>query len=160
MKSAAVKGLIPPGNKVTELRDNIYNLMVMAPSVLDEKLGQDGLNALEEVFRRLGNADAAAIKERLGFGNTLKDSADVWKVIGHILGSKMHDEWVSDTRVEFHHEICPQYDAFLKSGKMYCSTVCLPYMESIASGIAPDVKMEVVRAADEKAPCIKALTTD
>jgi hypothetical protein len=160
MKTAAVKGLIPPGNKINELRQNIYNLMVMTPLVLEEKLGQDGLNALAEVFHRMGHEDAKTMKERLGLGDSLEDSADAWKVIGHILGSKLRDEWLSESRVEFHHDYCPQYEAFQKSGHFYCSTVCLPYMESIANGISPFVRMEVVRESDRDTPCIKALTTE
>ena len=160
MKTVAVKGLIPPGNKVSELRQNIYNLMVTTPLVLEEKLGQEGLDALVEVFHRLGEHDAKAMKERLGFENSLQDSADAWKVIGHILGSKMRDEWISESRVEFHHDYCPQFEAFQESGHFYCSTVCLPYMESIASGISPSVRMEVVRDPDQHGPCVKALTTE
>ncbi len=160
MKTAAIKGLIPAGNKVAELRHNIYNIMVKTPLVLEEQLGQDGLTALAEVFRRLGREDAKGMKDRLGFGETLKDSVDAWKVIGHVLGSKMSDTWISETRVEFHHQYCPQHEAFQKEGKFYCETICLPYMESIASGIAPSVKMDVVRASDENQPCIKGLTTD
>ncbi|MGY5876039.1 MAG: hypothetical protein RTU30_09855 [Candidatus Thorarchaeota archaeon] len=157
MRSAAVKGIIPPGNKVTELRENIYNIMVVTPKVLEEQLGQQGLDALSEVARQLGNSTAEELKGRLGFGETLKDSADSWKVLGHVLGTKMSERWITEDRVEFDHEYCPQHEAFVKSGKLYCDTMCLPLMEALASGVAPRVKMELVRAADEKDACIKGL---
>jgi hypothetical protein len=157
MRTAAVKGLIPAGNKVSELRGNIIHLINEAALVLDEKLGEPGLEALSEVFRRLGHQDAKAMKERLGLGDGVKDSADAWSIIGHILGSKMEARWISEDRVEFDHLYCPQYEEFLKTNKMYCETVCLPYVEAIAEGISPDVKMEVVKTADEKSACIKAI---
>ena len=103
MKTAAVKGIIPAGSKVGELRSNLIRLMTEMPIVLEERFGAAGLEAVSEIFKRLGAEDATAMKDRLGFGDTLKDAHDAWIVIGHVMGSKMKAEWVSDDRVEFHH---------------------------------------------------------
>ena len=157
MRTAAVKGLIPAGNKVSELRANIIHLINETALVLDEKLGEAGLDVLSEVFRRLGAQDAKAMKERLSLGDEIKDSADAWSVIGKILGSKMNARWISEDRVEFDHLYCPQYEEFLKTNRFYCEKVCLPYVEAIAEGISPNVKMEVVKPADEESACIKAI---
>jgi len=158
MKTAAVKGLIPPGNKVSELRSNIVRLITESSTVLEERFGSAGLEAIEDIFSRLGESDAMLMKERLGFGDTLKDSLDAWLVIGHILGSKMEPKWVSEKRVEVSHSYCPQHEEFMKHGKLYCTQACLPYVGAIAEKIGKDVTMDVVHAADETGPCIKALS--
>jgi hypothetical protein len=157
MKTAAVKGIIPAGNKVNELRSNVLRLISETSIVLDERFGAEGLEAIAEIFRRLGEEDAKAMKERLGFGDTLQDSLDAWLVIGHIMGSRMEPNWVSQDRVEVSHSYCPQHEQFLKRGKLYCTQACLPYVGAVGENVGKGVKMEVVRAADEKAPCIKAL---
>ncbi|MBN2228859.1 MAG: hypothetical protein JW779_04625 [Candidatus Thorarchaeota archaeon] len=157
MKTAAVKGIIPSGNKVSELRSNLLRLITETSIVLDERFGSDGLQAIEEIFRRLGEEDAKAMKERLGFGNSLKDALDAWMVIGHIMGSKMEPTWVSEKRVEVSHSYCPQHEEFMKRGKLYCNQACLPYVGAIGEKIGLGVKMDVVRPADEKDTCIKAL---
>ncbi|MDH4213269.1 MAG: hypothetical protein OEV85_05075 [Candidatus Thorarchaeota archaeon] len=157
MKTAAVKGIIPAGNKVSELRSNLLRLISETSIVLDERFGAAGLEAVSEIFQRLGEEDAKVMKNRLGFGDTLKDSLDAWIVIGHIMGSKMQPNWISDTRVEVNHSYCPQHEEFVKRGKLYCSNACLPYVGAIGESIGTGVKMEVVRAADETAACVKAL---
>ncbi len=157
MRNAAVKGLIPPGNKVAELRMNLNRLMAEMASVLEERFGEKGLDAIAEIFRRLGEQDAAALKSRLNLGSSLKDAVDAWLVVGNVMGAKMVPRWVSDKRVETDHPFCPQYEAFKKRGKLYCEAVCLPYVSAVAEGVAPEVKMEVVRAATKDATCIKAL---
>lgn len=156
-KTAAVKGLIPAGNKVKELRGNLNRLMTEMPTVLEDRFGQAGLDAVAEIFRNLGAQDAATMKTRLGLGDTLRDSLDAWKVVGNVMGAKMVPKWVSETRVETNHPYCPQYEEFMKQGKLYCDSVCLPYVRAIAEGVSPKVKMEVVRAANKEATCIKAL---
>lgn len=158
MKTAAVKGLIPAGNKVGELRSNILRLINETSVILDERFGPAGLEAIEEIFRRLGENDAKLMKERLGFGDTLKDALDAWLVIGHILGSRMETNWISEKRVEVSHSYCPQHEEFMKHGKLYCTQACLPYVGAIGETIGKDVKMDVVRAANEKGTCIKALS--
>ncbi len=159
MKTAAVRGLIPSGNKVSELRSNIVRLINETSTVLEERFGPTGLEAIEDIFRRLGEKDALLMKDRLGFGDTLKDSLDSWLVIGHIMGSRMEPNWVSEKRVEVSHSYCPQHEEFMKHGKLYCTQACLPYVGTIAEKIGKDVKMDVVRAADENGTCIKALST-
>ncbi|MHA1614373.1 MAG: hypothetical protein ACTSYJ_05970 [Candidatus Thorarchaeota archaeon] len=158
MKTAAVKGIIPASNKVGELRSNLVRLMTEMPIVLEERFGAAGLEAVSEIFKRLGEEDAKAMKDRLGFGDTLKDSHDAWAVIGHIMGAKMEADWVSDDRVEFHHTYCPQYESFQERGKLYCDSVCLPYVSAIGA-IGKGVKTDVVKAADENSPCVKGLST-
>ena len=157
MKTAAVKGIIPAGNKVSELRSNLIRLMTEMSIVLDERFGPEGLEAISEIFRRLGEDDAKAMKNRLGFGDTLKDAHDAWMVIGHVMGSKMKAEWVSENRVEFHHLFCPQYNAFKGRGKLYCDSVCLPYVSAVGA-MGKGVVTDVVKAADEAGPCIKGLS--
>jgi len=158
-KAAAVRGLIPAGSKVSELRSNLNRLMTEMPVVFEEKLGRQGLEAVSELFRRLGEQDAKNMKARLGLQDTLKDSLDAWKVVGHIMGAKMVPRWVSKYRVETDHPYCPQYEAFVAQGKLYCDVVCLPYVRAVAEGVAPSVKMEVVRPANDEATCVKALVT-
>jgi hypothetical protein len=158
MKTAAVKGIIPAGNKVGELRSNLLRLITQTSIVMDERFGPAGLDAVVEIFRRLGEEDAKIIKERLGLGDTLKDSLDAWLVIGHIMGSKMEPNWISENRVEVSHSYCPQHEEFLKRGKLYCAEACLPYVGAVGENIGKGVKMDVVRAADEQAPCIKSLS--
>jgi hypothetical protein len=157
MKTAAVKGIIPAGNKVSELRTNLLRLITETSIVIDERGGAAGLEAIAEIFHRLGVEDAKTMKERLGFGDTLKDSLDAWIVIGHIMGSKMEPNWVSETRVEVSHSYCPQHEEFMKRSKLYCSSACLPYVGAIGENIGKAVKMDVVRPADENNTCIKAL---
>jgi hypothetical protein len=157
MKAAAVRGLIPPGNKVSELRANLTRLMAQMGSVLEERFGQEGLDAIAEIFRRLGEQDAKNMKERLGLGDSLSDAVDAWKVVGHVMGAKMEAHEVSPDHVETVHPFCPQYEAFNDVGKLYCESVCLPYVRAIGEGIGEGVKMEVVRPADADSTCIKAL---
>ena len=157
MKTAAVRGIIPAGNKVGELRSNLMRLMTEMPIVLEEQFGAAGLEAVSEIFRRLGEDDAKAMKDRLGLGDELKDAHDAWVVIGHVMGSKMKADWVSDNRVEFHHLYCPQYDAFKERGKLYCDSVCLPYVSAVGA-IGKGVETDVVKAADDSGPCIKGLS--
>jgi len=157
MKTAAVKGIIPSSNKVSELRSNLMRLMTEMSIVLEERFGAEGLEAVSEIFRRLGEDDAKTMRDRLGFGDTLKDAHDAWMVIGHVMGSKMKAEWVSENRVEFHHLYCPQYDAFKERGKLYCESVCLPYVSAVGA-MGKGVETDVVKAADEDGPCIKGLS--
>ncbi len=157
MKTAAVKGIIPSGNKVGELRTNLARLTTEMPIVLEERFGSAGLEAVSEIFKRLGTEDAKLMKDRLGFGDTLKDSHDAWVVIGHIMGAKMKADWISEKRVEFHHLYCPQYEAFKERGKLYCDSVCLPYVSAIGT-IGTGVKTDVVKPADENGPCVKGLS--
>lgn len=162
MRTAAVKGMIPSGNKVTELRNNLMRLMTTTAVVMEERFGQEGLDALAEVFRRLGTEDAEALKARLGLGSTLKDALDAWIVIGHVMGSKIETNWVSENRVETDHPFCPQHSAFMRSGKLYCESVCYPYVEAVATGIASNSRMEVTKPATSEKACTKAivLTTE
>jgi hypothetical protein len=157
MRTAAVKGIIPAGNKVSELRDNLMRLMTTMGIVMEERFGQEGLEAVAEVFRRLGTEDAQAMKERLGLGDTLKDAHDAWMVIGHVMGSKMVPTWIDANRVEFNHPFCPQYNAFKDKGKLYCEAVCWPYVEAVAVGIAKGAKMEVPVPADAEKACTKTI---
>lgn len=160
MKTAAVKGIIPAGNKVSELRGNILSLITTMSTVLDERFGEEGLNAVAEIFKRLGEADAKAMKERLGLGATLKDAVDAWTIIGHIFGAKMEPKWVSDTKVETYHPFCPQYNSFKETGKLYCEAACLPYVRAIGENIGSGVKMEVIRPANMDDTCVKALVIE
>jgi hypothetical protein len=158
MKTAAVKGIIPPGNKVSELRSNLLRLITEIPLVLEDRFGQEGLDAVSEIFKRLGMQDAKTMKERLGFGDELKDSVDAWKVIGHIMGSKMEIEMDGEDRAVATHSFCPQYELFKEQGKFhYCEYACWPYVGGVAEGLAPGVKMEIVREADKASACVKAL---
>lgn len=157
MKTAAVKGIIPAGNKVGELRSNMFRLITEVPVVLEERFGSEGLEAVAEIFRRLGEQDASAMKERLGLGDALKDSVDAWVVIGHVMGSKMDVTWESENRAVANHPYCPQYDEFKKHGTIYCDSACLPYVGAVAEKIAPGVKMNLVRPADMSRTCTKAL---
>lgn len=157
MKSAAVKGIIPAGNKVHELRSNLFRLITEIPLVLETRFGEQGLAATAEIFQKLGQQDALIMKNRIGLGNTLKDAVDAWIIIGHIMGSKMDMTWESDTRAVSYHPYCPQYEEFKKNGKIYCETACWPYVGSIGENIAPGVKMEIVKPADMDHACTKAL---
>jgi hypothetical protein len=160
MRTAAVKGIIPAGNKVKELRDNLMRLMTTMAIVMEERFGPEGLDAVSEVFQRLGSEDAQAMKARLDLGDTLKDAEDAWMVIGHVMGSKMVPTWIDDNRVEFNHPFCPQYEAFKNKGKLYCEAVCWPYVEAVAVGIAKGAKMEVTRPADSESACKKEIVLE
>ncbi|MHA2076182.1 MAG: L-2-amino-thiazoline-4-carboxylic acid hydrolase [Candidatus Thorarchaeota archaeon] len=158
MKSAAVKGIIPPGNKVSELRSNLLRLITETPLVLEERFGKEGLEAVAEIFRRLGEEDGLTMGERLGFGESLQDSVDAWKVIGHIMGSKMEIEMQGDDRAIATHSFCPQYELFKEQGKPhFCEYACWPYVSKVAEGIAPGITMEIVQEADMEHACTKAL---
>jgi hypothetical protein len=109
MKTAAVKGIIPAGNKVSELRSNLGRLMTETAIVMEERFGKDGLDAVAEVFQ------------------------------------------------ETDHPYCPQHEGFIKKGKLFCESVCWPYVSAVAEGIAPGVKMEVPKPATMDATCTKAL---
>ncbi|MEM4735976.1 MAG: hypothetical protein QXS20_09705 [Candidatus Thorarchaeota archaeon] len=156
-RTAAVKNIIPAGSKVKELRGNLNRLLAELPILMSERFGNAGLDAVSEIFRRLGTRDAEAMKSRLGLGSGLRDALDAWLIIGNLLGSKIDVHWISDERVETEHPYCPQHEEFVKRGKIYCDSVCIPYVSAIASGIAPNVSTEVVRNADETHTCVKAL---
>jgi hypothetical protein len=157
MKTAVVKGIIPAGNKVNELRSNLFRLITEIPFALDERYGAEGLEAVVEIFRKLGEEDALAMKERLGLGDTLKDAVDAWIIIGRIMGSKMNVTWENDNRAVANHPFCPQYESFKKHGRLYCESACWPYVGTVAERIAPGVKMEIVRPANMSQTCTKAL---
>ncbi|MFW9768380.1 MAG: L-2-amino-thiazoline-4-carboxylic acid hydrolase [Candidatus Thorarchaeota archaeon] len=158
MKTAAVKGIIPSGNKVNELRTNLLRLITEVPLVLEERFGKEGLEAVSEIFRRLGMEDARLMKDRLGFEDDLQDSVDSWRVIGHIMGSKMEIQTEGEDRAVATHSFCPQYAMFKEKGKLhYCEFACWPYVGKVAEGIAPGVTMEIVQKADNDNPCTKAL---
>lgn len=157
MKTAAVKSIIPAGYKVGELRDNLMRLMTTTVTVIEERFGEAGLEAVSEVFRKLGEEDAFALKERLGLCDSLKDALDAWLVIGNVMGSKSETRWVSETRVETDHPFCPQHSAFMKKGKLYCESVSYPYVETVGAGIGSRIKMEIVRPANNESACTKAL---
>ena len=158
MKTAAVKGIIPSGNKVKELRTNLLRLITEIPLVLEERFGQEGLEAVSDIFRRLGVEDAKLMKDRLGFGNQLQDSVDSWKVIGHIMGSKMEIKSEGEDRAVATHSFCPQYEMFKENEKLhYCEYACWPYVGKVAEGIAAGVSMEIVHKADNDNACTKAL---
>lgn len=50
MKTAAVKGLIPTGNKVGELRSNMFRLITEMPLVLEGRFEAEGLEAVAEMI--------------------------------------------------------------------------------------------------------------
>jgi hypothetical protein len=157
MKTAAVKGIIPAGNKVKELRSNLFRLMTETAKVMDERFGEDGLAAVSEVFQRLGMQDGADMQERLGLGGNLQGALDAWVIIGHIMGSKIEVSWTDENKVETDHPFCPQHEAFKQGGKIYCESVCWPYVESVAKAIDPRIEMEVPKPATDKEACTKAL---
>jgi hypothetical protein len=157
MKTAAVKGIIPAGNKVREIRTNLIRLITEMPIVLENNFGPAGLDAVAEIFQRLGEQDAVSMKERLDLGNTLKDAVDAWIIIGHIMGSKMEVTWEDENRAVTDHPFCPQYEEFKKRGKLYCESACWPYVRAVGENIAPGVKMEVVKSANMDHACTKAL---
>ncbi|MHA1772443.1 MAG: hypothetical protein ACTSYL_11795 [Candidatus Thorarchaeota archaeon] len=156
-KLAATHGLIPCGNKLKEVSNNLYRLMTTMAEVLEERYGEDGLAVVSDIFRRLGAEDATALKARLGLGDTIDDATDAWIVIGNVMGAKMRVRRQSPSRVETDHPYCPQHESFVKHGKLYCDSVCLPYVSALAKGIAPTVDTEVIRPADMKHTCTKAL---
>ncbi|MFO7835402.1 MAG: hypothetical protein R6V83_02015 [Candidatus Thorarchaeota archaeon] len=153
----AKRGLIPSGQKVSELRDNLARLMVESAVVFHDRFGSEGLDALSEVFRKLGEEDAMQLKDRLGLGETLVDAVDAWRVVGHVMGAKMKVVKVSETRVNTEHPYCPQYEKFKERGMLYCESVCLPYVRAIAEGVTPSVEMEVLEPANEERTCVKSL---
>lgn len=157
MKAAAVKGIIPAGNKVKELRSNLFRLMTETATVMEERFGEEGLAAVAEVFRRLGGQDGQNMKDRLGLEENLRGALDAWLIIGHMMGSKIDVTWTSDNRVETDHPFCPQHESFRKAGKMYCEAVCWPYVEAVAKGIGPQIEMEVPKPATAEEACTKAL---
>ncbi len=158
MKTAAVRGIIPSRYKLDELRSNLLRLISETCLVLEERYEKDGLAIVSEIFQRLGEQDAIIMKDKLGLGETLQDSVDAWKVIGHIMGSKMEINYDNQNRAVADHSLCPQYELFKKIGKLhYCEFACLPYVAAVAENLVPGVKMEVVRAADNNSACTKAL---
>ncbi len=157
MKRAAVKGIIPSGNKVSELRSSLIRLMTEIPTMLEEQFGEDGAMATAEIFRRLGSEDAQGMRERLGLGSTLRDALDGWVIIGHVMGAKMEVTWSSKTKASTGHLFCPQHRMYADRGKIYCDIVCLPYVEAFATEINPKIAMEVDKPADMNAACVKSL---
>ncbi|MFX1265116.1 MAG: hypothetical protein ACFFH0_07030 [Promethearchaeota archaeon] len=158
MRTAATRGIIPPWMKVSELRNMVIRLTTETMSVLEERFGNEGLEAASEIFRRLGREDAQALRERLSLGGSVKDAMDSWLVLANIMGAKMHVRWVSENRAEADHSFCPQYESFKKLGKIYCEHACLPYVGAVGEGIGEGVQMELVRPADDESECIKAIT--
>ncbi len=131
--------------------------MAETARVLDERFGSAGLEAFAEVFRRLGDEDAHALTKMLGLGTTIRDAVDAWLVIGNLMGASMTVTWLSPSHAETRHPYCPQYEAFKKHGRLYCDSVCIPYVQSVAEGIAPGIRLEVTTPADMDHTCSKAL---
>jgi len=50
LKTAAVKGIIPAGNKVGELRSNMFRLITEMPLVLEERFEAELLEAVAEMI--------------------------------------------------------------------------------------------------------------
>ncbi|MFX0056632.1 MAG: hypothetical protein ACFFAD_17015, partial [Candidatus Hermodarchaeota archaeon] len=147
MKTAAVKGIIPAGFKARELQKNMLRLITEVPIVMEERFGVAGLEAVAEIFKRLGEHAAGEMKERLDLDDTLEDAMDAWIIIGHIMGAKMKVTWESDHRAVADHPFCPQYEESKNRGKIYCEFACWPYVSTIAEEIAPRVKMTMVKPA-------------
>ncbi|MFX1415440.1 MAG: hypothetical protein ACFFC0_01460 [Promethearchaeota archaeon] len=157
VRMAATRGIIPAGMKVSELRSMVVRLTTETARVLDERFGNEGLEAASEIFRRLGEEDAQTLSERLSLGISVRDAMDAWQVLANIMGAKAHVRWVSETRGEVDHSFCPQYEGFKKHRNIYCEHACLPYVKAVAEGIGKGVKMEVMRPADSEGECVKAL---
>ncbi len=156
-KMAAVRGLIPCGNKLSEVSNNLYRLMTTMSDILEKRLGPEGLSIVSDIFRQLGTEDAAALKTRLGLGDSIDDALDAWLVVGNVMGAKMKARRESPTRIVTEHPYCPQHESFLKHGKLFCDAVCIPYVSALAEGVAPGVKTEVIIPADMEHTCTKAL---
>jgi len=156
-RTLAVRGLVPSRFIVGEIRNNLYRLMTEVATTLERHQGDDGLALVAEMFRNLGREDAKSIKTRLGLGETIRDALDAWLVVGRLMGAKIQPRWIGPDRVETDHPYCPQHEIFVQSGRLFCESVCLPYVEALATGVAPEVEMEVVRPATMERACTKAL---
>ncbi len=157
MRTAAVRGIIPARNKAKELLEHIVRVTTKTAQVLEDRFGEEGLQAASEIFRQLGEEDAQKMKQRLGLGDRLMDALDAWLVLGHLMGLKIEVFWIDENRVETDHSFCSQHSAFVEGGKIYCENVCWPYVEAIAKGVADGVSMDIVRAADVNNACRKAI---
>ncbi len=157
LRSIAVHGLVPSGLVVGQLREFINELIATTAEVIGARFGEVGFEALEEVFRRLGEGVAGRLREQLSLEPSVAGAADAWRVLGSLLGAKMDVHWQSGRVAEFTHSHCPQYEAFVQHGRLYCDSTCIPFVGSVATGVAPPVRVRVSRHADSEGLCIKAI---
>ena len=104
-----------------------------------------------------GEEDGKKLKEELNLGNDLKDAVDAWLIMGNIFKVKMIARKLNEKEVEFYHPHCPMWNFFKSKGKIYCETLCLPYVESFAKAVSSNIEMAIVQPPTEENTCIKKL---
>lgn len=153
----AKHGFITNGTRFNVVSESLYTLMVSVTDLLKENLGEKGEQLLSDLMRKLGEEDGKKLKEELNLGEGLKDAADAWIIAGKIFKVKMTTREPNDKEIEFHHLYCPMWSFFKSKGKIYCKTLCLPYVESVAKAVSPNIEMEIVQLPSEQNTCVKKL---
>lgn len=153
----AKHGFITNGMRFNVVSESLYTFMVGVADLLKENFGERGEQLLVKLMEKLGEEDGKKLKEELNLGDSLKDAADAWIIAGNIFKVKMIARELNDKEIEFHHPYCPMWNFFKSKGKIYCKTLCLPYVESVAKAVSPNIEMEIVQPPSEKNTCIKKL---
>ena len=153
----ASRGLITNGARFSIVSESFYKLMVGVADLLKKNFGEKGERLLANLMAKFGTEDGEKMKEELNLGNSLRDAADAWLIMGNIFKVKMVAKKLNENEIEFHHPNCPMWNFFKSKGKIYCKTLCLPYVESLAKAVSPNIEMVVVQPPTEENTCIKKL---
>ena len=153
----AKHGLITNGMRVNLIGEKFYTLMVGVADLLKENFGEKGEQLLIDLLKKFGEEDGKRLKEELNLGSDLNAAADAWIIMGNIFKVKMFTRKTSDNEIVFYHPNCPMWNFFKSKGKIYCETLCLPYVESVVKSIAPTVEMEIVDPPTIERTCVKKL---
>jgi len=153
----AKHGLITNGVRFNIVSESFYKLMVGVADLLTERLGDEGEHLLVNLMEKFGAEDGKKLKEELNLGDSLEDAADAWLIMGNVFKVKMIAKKLNKNEIEFHHPYCPMWNFFKSKGKIYCKTLCLPYVESFAKAVSPNIEMVIVQPPTEENTCIKKL---
>lgn len=123
---------------------------------LDPERGRD---LLRQAFSNYGRGLAEDLKPRFHPGATLSDLTAVWRAMCNLAGIRLSISQEGD-RVVFEHPFCPLWEEFRRRGRFHCQETCLPMITALSQAIAPSVEIQLARAPDSAAPCIKALSLE
>ena len=116
----------------------------------------DGDDPVVTIMERLGVSLGRQLQERFGLTRDRHGAVVAWRITSRLGGLRLAQREESD-RTIFDHTHCPLWERFRAEGELSCPRFCEPLARGIACAVAPDCRMEMVRAATLDVPCAKAL---
>jgi hypothetical protein len=113
----------------------------------------EGLAAFREAARRTGARAAENLRRDLRLGGTREDAEIAWRLVSKLSGMKFRVKREGD-RAVFTHIRCPVLEG---GGPSMCANFCLPFVEGLTEVLCPSCGVEILKEADERGPCVKAL---